>query len=53
LATLANRRAQAVKEWFAGKGGVPGERVFIVAPKLTAAGIADAGAPTRVDFAIR
>jgi hypothetical protein len=27
--------------------------VFIVAPKLTAAGIADEGAPTRVDFAIR
>ena len=53
LATLANRRAQSVKEWFAGKGGIPAERVFIVAPKLTAAGISDSGTPTRVDFAIR
>ncbi|HEX6137748.1 MAG TPA: DUF748 domain-containing protein [Casimicrobiaceae bacterium] len=53
LATLANRRAQAVKEWFVGKGDIPAERVFVVAPKLTAEGISDKGAPTRVDFAIR
>jgi hypothetical protein len=53
LATLANRRAQAVKEWFARKGNLPADRVFVVAPKLGAAGIDDKGAPTRVDFAIR
>jgi uncharacterized protein involved in outer membrane biogenesis len=53
LAALANRRAQAVKEWFAGEGGVAPERLFIVAPKLTGDGIADKGLPTRVDFAIR
>jgi hypothetical protein len=29
------------------------ERVFIARPKLTGAGIADKGVPTRVDFAIR
>jgi len=53
LAMLANRRAQAVKEWFARKGNLPPDRVFVVAPKLSAAGIDDKGAPTRVDFAIR
>ena len=53
LATLANRRAQTVKEWLAGDGAIASERVFVVAPKLTADGITDKGAPTRVDFAIR
>jgi uncharacterized protein involved in outer membrane biogenesis len=53
LATLANRRAQAIKEWFAHDGHVAAERIFIVKPKLDNDGIKDAGAPTRVDFAIR
>ena len=53
LATLANRRAQAIKEWFAHEGGVAAERIFIVKPKLSGDGISDGGAPTRVDFAIR
>jgi len=53
LRALANRRAATVKEWFAGKGGIASERMFVVAPKLTADGIQDKGAPTRVDFAIR
>jgi len=53
LRALANERAQTVKQWFAGTGGIPGDRVFIVAPKLTAEGIQDKGAPTRVDFALR
>jgi hypothetical protein len=53
LAALANRRAQAVKEWLAGPGGIPAERVYIVAPKVTADGVADKGSATRVDFAIR
>jgi uncharacterized protein involved in outer membrane biogenesis len=53
LAALANRRAQTVKEWLAGEGGITSDRVFVVAPKLNADGIADKGAPTRVDFAIR
>jgi len=53
LGALANARAQAVKQWFAGAGGIPGERIFINAPKLTAEGIEDKGAPTRVDFALR
>lgn len=53
LRTLANRRAQTVKEWFVGEGGIAPERVFIVAAKLSAEGSTDKGAPTRVDFAIR
>ena len=53
LRALANRRAATVKEWFAGKGGIASERMFVVAPKLTADGIQDKGAPTRVEFAIR
>ena len=53
LRALANERSENVKEWFTGKGGIASERMFIVAPKLTADGIPDKGAPTRVDFAIR
>ena len=53
LRSLANRRAQAVKEWFVGPGGIASERVFVVAPKVNAEGVTDKGAPTRVDFAIR
>src|SRR4029079_9073788 len=53
LRALANRRAEAVKEWFAGKGGIASERMFVIAPKLTAEGIQDKGAPTRAHFAIR
>jgi len=53
LTALANRRATAVKQWFTSEGGLPGERIFVVAPKLGADGIKDGGTPTRVDFAIR
>ena len=53
LRALANRRAEVVKEWFAGKSRIASERMFIVAPKLNTDGIQDKGAPTRVDFAIR
>jgi len=53
LTALANRRAQAVKAWFVGEGGIPAERVFIIAPKLNGDGIEGPGAKTRVDFAIR
>lgn len=42
--TLANRRAQAAKDWLVGQGQVAPERIFLVAPK--------AGAASRVDFAL-
>ena len=53
LRGLANRRAQTVKEWLVDKGSVASERIFVVAAKLSSEGIADKGAATRVDFAIR
>ena len=53
LRSLANRRAQTVKDWLAGSGGIAGERVFIVSPKLGGEGIEDKGPPTRVDFALK
>jgi uncharacterized protein involved in outer membrane biogenesis len=53
LRALANRRALVVKEWFVGPGAIASDRVFIVAAKLGGDGIADKGAPTRVDFTIR
>jgi hypothetical protein len=53
LRLLANARAQAAKDWIVDEGKVPAERVFLVAPKLTADGIKDKGKPTRVDFAVK
>jgi uncharacterized protein involved in outer membrane biogenesis len=53
LTALANRRAEAVKQWFTHDGAIAAERVFVVAPKMGKEGIKDAGSPTRVDFAIR
>jgi len=53
LRDLANRRAEAVKEWLVDQGEIPAERVFVVAPKLTGDGIEDKGAATRVDFSIK
>ena len=53
LRLLANARAQAAKEWLVSEGKVPAERVFVIAPKLTAEGIKDKGKPTRADFALK
>jgi len=50
LRELAQRRAQAVQQYFNGK--VDASRVFVVAPKLNAQGITDKGATTRVDFGL-
>ncbi|MFX1674572.1 DUF748 domain-containing protein [Paraburkholderia sp. A2WS-5] len=51
LRDLAQRRAQAVQQYFEGK--VDSSRVFVVAPKLDAKGINDKGATTRVDFGLK
>jgi hypothetical protein len=51
LRDLAQRRAQAVQQYFDGK--IDSSRVFIVAPKLDAKGIEDKGATTRVDFGLK
>jgi len=51
LRDLAQKRAQAVQQYFEGK--VDPSRVFVVAPKLDAKGIDDKGATTRVDFGLK
>ena len=51
LRGLAQSRAAAVQEYFEGK--IDSKRIFVVAPKMNADGVADKGAPTRVDFGLR
>ncbi|QSN63345.1 DUF748 domain-containing protein [Caballeronia sp. M1242] len=51
LRDLAQRRAQAVQEYFDGK--IESSRIFVVAPKLTADGIDDKGAGSRVDLGLK
>ncbi|MEC5163212.1 MULTISPECIES: DUF748 domain-containing protein [unclassified Janthinobacterium] len=53
LRALASRRAEAVRAYLETKGVIAAERIFLVAPKVTADGIADKGAPNRVDFALK
>ena len=47
---LAERRALLVKRHLEAQGKVANERMFLVAPKLTAVGIKDKGKPNRVDY---
>jgi len=53
LRALADQRALAVKQSLERDGKVPDSKLFLTAPKLTAEGIKDKGAPNRVDFSIR
>jgi uncharacterized protein involved in outer membrane biogenesis len=53
LRALATARAAAVRDHLEGNGKVGRDRLFLVEPKLTAEGIQDKGAPTRVDFALK
>ncbi|MEM4990504.1 DUF748 domain-containing protein [Collimonas sp. H4R21] len=53
LSALATRRAEAVRKYLETKGQIPLERIFLIAPKLTADGIKDKGQPNRVDFALK
>ena len=48
LRTLAQQRAQAVRDWLASEGKVPGERIFVLEPKVEPAG--EAG---QVQFSLR
>ena len=50
LRHLAERRANAVRQWLQGKAD--DKRVFVVAPKTDAKGIDDGGKTTRVDFGL-
>lgn len=53
LRALADRRADAVRASIVEGEHAPEERVFVVAPRLSAEGIKDKGKTTRVDFALR
>ncbi|MGO4331685.1 DUF748 domain-containing protein, partial [Cupriavidus sp. M-11] len=53
LRQLAEQRALAVKQALERDAKVPDSHLFLTAPKLSAEGIKDKGAPNRVDFAIR
>jgi uncharacterized protein involved in outer membrane biogenesis len=53
LRALATARAAAVRDHLENNGKVPRERLFQVEPRLTAEGIKDKGAPTRVDFSLK
>lgn len=53
LRALADQRALVVKQSLERDGKIPDEKLFLTAPKLSAEGIKDKGAPNRVDFSIR
>jgi hypothetical protein len=53
LRALANQRATIVRKRLETDGKVSRERLFLVEPKLTAEGIQDKGAKTRVDFSLK
>lgn len=52
LKGLADRRALRVKRYLEDEAKIPGERMFLIAPKLTAEGV-QKGSPSRVDFAVQ
>ncbi|WP_112991664.1 DUF748 domain-containing protein [Herminiimonas fonticola] len=56
LTSLANRRAQAVKDWLIGEGKVPDTRIFILGSKSGNQGAKDDAAKAkanRVDFSLK
>lgn len=53
LRELALHRADAVRKYLDETAKIPQDRVYLVAPKLTAEGISDKGAATRVDFSLK
>jgi Domain of Unknown Function (DUF748) len=53
LRQLAGQRAQKVKDTLVEAGKIDAGRVFLLTPRLSAEGIKDKGAPTRVDFSLK
>ena len=53
LAALANRRAEAVRDWLVHQGKMPRERLFIVGGAAGPAPTADQASPARVDFSLK
>jgi hypothetical protein len=52
LLRLAGRRATLVRRYLEDKGQVPLERMYLIAPKLSAGSGKNEGQPSRVDFAL-
>ncbi len=52
LRTLADQRAQAVRDWLRANG-VAAERLFVVAPKLDREGLGDKDSATGVDLSLK
>ena len=53
LAELANARAEAVKAWLIAKGGVAGERLFVIAPRLGTGGLEAGKSTLAVDVSLK
>ncbi|MFZ6748576.1 DUF748 domain-containing protein [Undibacterium sp. Ren11W] len=53
LSSLAQKRSDVVFEYLVRKGEVSKDRLFLIAPKLSAEGISDKGAVNRVDFSLK
>ncbi|MBB5391245.1 MULTISPECIES: DUF748 domain-containing protein [unclassified Herbaspirillum] len=53
LRNLAQRRADQVRNYLQEQSVIPAERIFLIAPKLSADGIPDKEATTRVDLGIQ
>lgn len=52
IRNLANRRAQVVRDWLVEHGKIDGERIFLVAPKVQAAGKGDSSG-LRAEFSLK
>lgn len=52
IRNLANRRAQGVRDWLVEHGKIDGERIFLVAPKVQAAGKGDSSG-LRAEFSLK
>jgi hypothetical protein len=53
LDELAGQRAQATKLYLQEAGGIPAERLYLVASKESAKAVGDQGQPMRVEFALK
>jgi hypothetical protein len=50
---LALHRAELVRNYLETRGEIAPERLFLIAPKMSADGIKDKGSPNRVDFTLK
>ncbi|MFZ6640564.1 DUF748 domain-containing protein [Undibacterium sp. TC4M20W] len=53
LRSLAQKRADNVRDYLEDVSGIERERLFLIAPRLNADGIKDKGSPSRVDFSLK